>query len=83
MATVAEMQPCGGLLDILNTFQAPPEIAKKVARRVGAIVGPSGISHNFIEETILDSMTNGLPNWERIFETLGEAGNRVYKGKKI
>jgi len=76
-------KPRGDLADILDNFEASFQTAQEIARRIGGVTGiPKGITLDQVEETIINSMTDGIPNWPSVSDKLGNAANRVYKGKK-
>ena len=77
----SEIKVCGKLAKILSHFEAPKEVQTKIAKRAGGVI-PNEISHEQVEDVILEHMEGGFPEWGVIFDRLGEAASRIYKGKK-
>lgn len=77
---MSEVRPVGRLNDILATFGAPERVGKVVARRVGDIVGiPGGLSHQDVNDAIVENLHNGIPNWQGVVETLVDWRKDVLK----
>lgn len=77
-----QVEVCGYLKQLLDTWGASPDVARLLARRAGAIV-PSTIKHNQIEAAIMASARNGIPDWNQVVDKVGEAAAAAYKGKRI
>ena len=75
------VRPVGKLAEMLENFQAPGDVQKCLAKRIGALVGIR-ISYERVQQTIIDGLTpDGFPDWQKITDCLGEAANRVYRGR--
>ena len=77
------VRPVGRLAELFQEFQAPKADIEAITRRVGAVVCKGGLSCDQIRAVIIASMErgNGIPNWSKIFDTLGDATTRLYHGK--
>lgn len=77
------MELVGKSRNILDGFDVPNDIQRKIARRSGALAGLA-ISHDEIVRVVMDNMSSsGIPNWNNIVADLGDMTTRAYQGKPI
>ena len=74
--------PVGALADLLQRYDAPVNVTGVIARRAGGVVGTT-LPIARIEEAITASMSEtGLPNWDRVKQSVGGMVTDVYRGLK-
>lgn len=71
----------GPLLDLLANYEAPKPTQRAIARRAGNLAGTPLFPLSVIERAIEDSMgvNYGIPNWERIEESVAKRAANTYK----
>lgn len=74
-------KPVGQLGEVLQQYDAPEEVATRIARRAGRVSGSPHYSaqrvERVIEETMLDNQ--GLPDWARVERKVGSDVSAIYK----